>query len=213
MVEPTQIVATGDQLEPNETLQQSADSTLQQPVSASASLLSSVLSDNDPIIQQLPEGDTATPRLLLTESYTAQQARIGLLQPNANLDAHLRPTDDPFSPPQQGTNPSAAVRSPVYNATAPTQPASDHNTRLEHNNNVIPIPQHPLFNVRDRLFHALFYRMATVYARAVPPPFRTALECCALLKVSAHVVYNECMFSSVSKLRPNKKRPLLPVCF
>ena len=57
---------------------------------------------------------------------------------------------------------------------------ADNNNRPERNNNV---PQHPLLNVRDRLFHALFYRMATVYARAVPTPLRTAVESCALFMV------------------------------
>jgi len=58
---------------------------------------------------------------------------------------------------------------------------ADNNNRAERNNN--NIPQHPLLNVRDRLFHALFYRMATVYARAVPMPLRTAIECGALFMV------------------------------
>jgi len=60
---------------------------------------------------------------------------------------------------------------------------ADNNNRLpERNNN--NVPQHPLLNVRDRLFHALFYRMATVYAHAVPVPLRTAVEYCALFMVS-----------------------------
>jgi len=59
---------------------------------------------------------------------------------------------------------------------------ADNNNRPERNNN--NVPQHPLLNVRDRLFHALFYRMATVYARAVPVPLRTAVESCALFMVA-----------------------------
>jgi len=58
---------------------------------------------------------------------------------------------------------------------------ADNNNRPERNNN--NIPQHPLLNVRDRLFHALFYRMATVYARAMPMPLRTAVEYSALFMV------------------------------
>ena len=62
---------------------------------------------------------------------------------------------------------------------------ADNNNRLpERNNN--NVAQHPLLNVRDRLFHALFYRMATVYAHAVPMPLRTAVEYCALFMVSEH---------------------------
>lgn len=39
-------------------------------------------------------------------------------------------------------------------------------------------------NIRDRLFHAIFVRMAVTYARMVPPPFRRMLECFILLKVN-----------------------------
>ena len=63
---------------------------------------------------------------------------------------------------------------------------ADNNNRPERNNN--NVPQHPLLNVRDRLFHALFHRMATVYAHAVPTPLRTAVEYCALLMVGTYLV-------------------------
>lgn len=43
-------------------------------------------------------------------------------------------------------------------------------------------PQNPLLNVRDRLFHALFYRIALTYARAFPKPVRRIIEFAVLLK-------------------------------
>ena len=43
--------------------------------------------------------------------------------------------------------------------------------------------QNPLLNVRDRLFHALFYRIALAYARAIPRPVRRFLEFAILIKV------------------------------
>lgn len=43
--------------------------------------------------------------------------------------------------------------------------------------------QHPLYYVRDQLFHALFQRLALTYARAVPPHGRMALEWLAFVKV------------------------------
>ena len=43
--------------------------------------------------------------------------------------------------------------------------------------------QNPLLNVRDRLFHVLFYRIALAYARAIPRPVRRFLEFAILLKV------------------------------
>uniref|UniRef100_A0A336M7J1 CSON011523 protein n=1 Tax=Culicoides sonorensis TaxID=179676 RepID=A0A336M7J1_CULSO len=42
--------------------------------------------------------------------------------------------------------------------------------------------QNPLMNVRDRLFHALFFKTALQYARLVPKPVRRAIELIMLLK-------------------------------
>ncbi|XP_007435139.1 membralin isoform X2 [Python bivittatus] len=42
--------------------------------------------------------------------------------------------------------------------------------------------QNPLINVRDRLFHALFFKMAVTYARLFPPSFRRIFEFFILLK-------------------------------
>ncbi|KAG5888806.1 hypothetical protein JTB14_032719 [Gonioctena quinquepunctata] len=52
--------------------------------------------------------------------------------------------------------------------------------RMRNNNN-----QNPLFNVRDRLFHTLFYRAALAYARAFPRPLRRFLEFLILIKAIA----------------------------
>ena len=60
-------------------------------------------------------------------------------------------------------------------------PAADNNNRARNNNQ--PQQANPLLNVRDRLFHALFYRIALTYARAFPPPIRRFLEFAILLKV------------------------------
>lgn len=49
--------------------------------------------------------------------------------------------------------------------------------RLRNNNN-----QNPLFNVRDRLFHTLFFRAALAYARTFPRPVRRFLEFVTLIK-------------------------------
>jgi hypothetical protein len=43
----------------------------------------------------------------------------------------------------------------------------------------------PLINVRDRLFHALFFKMAVTYSRLFPPAFRRLFEFFVLLKVTA----------------------------
>lgn len=52
--------------------------------------------------------------------------------------------------------------------------------RIRNNNN-----QNPLFNVRDRLFHTLFFRTALVYARTFPRPVRRFLEFVILIKAIA----------------------------
>lgn len=52
--------------------------------------------------------------------------------------------------------------------------------RIRNNNNL-----NPLFNVRDRLFHTLFYRAALAYARTFPKPLRRFLEFLILIKAIA----------------------------
>ncbi|XP_034387106.1 membralin [Cyclopterus lumpus] len=66
--------------------------------------------------------------------------------------------------------------------------ANNNNVPLN-NNNIGPnrirnpnINQNPLINVRDRLFHALFFKMAVTYARLFPPSFRRVFEFFVLLK-------------------------------
>lgn len=49
--------------------------------------------------------------------------------------------------------------------------------RVRNNNN-----QNPLFNVRDRLFHALFFKVAIAYAKTFPRPVRRFIEFIILLK-------------------------------
>ncbi|KAG7301414.1 hypothetical protein JYU34_014360 [Plutella xylostella] len=45
--------------------------------------------------------------------------------------------------------------------------------------------QNPLFNVRERLFHALFFKFAVAYARTFPRPVRRFFEFLVLLKAVA----------------------------
>ena len=60
--------------------------------------------------------------------------------------------------------------------------AADNNNRPGRNNN--NQQANPLLGVRDRLFHALFYRIALTYARAFPKPIRRFIEFAILLKVT-----------------------------
>lgn len=54
---------------------------------------------------------------------------------------------------------------------------TNNNNRNNMNNNV------PLLGVRDRLFHALFFKVSLTYARAVPSCVRRLIEFMVLLKV------------------------------
>lgn len=63
---------------------------------------------------------------------------------------------------------------PVNNNTAAVGPNRIRNPNMN---------QNPLINVRDRLFHALFFKTAVTYARLFPPSFRRVFEFFFLLKV------------------------------
>lgn len=56
----------------------------------------------------------------------------------------------------------------------------NNNNRTRNNNNA---NANPLINVRDRLFHALFFKAALAYARTFPRPVRRWIEFTVLLKV------------------------------
>lgn len=68
-----------------------------------------------------------------------------------------------------GNNPEVVVSPPVNNNNA---------NRNRPN-------QSPLINVRDRLFHALFFKTALAYAQLIPKPLRRAFELFILLKAMA----------------------------
>ncbi|XP_026200810.1 membralin isoform X2 [Anabas testudineus] len=70
------------------------------------------------------------------------------------------------------------------------QNQANNNIPLNNNNNNMGpnrirnpnLNPNPLINVRDRLFHALFFKMAVTYARLFPPSFRRVFEFFVLLK-------------------------------
>ncbi|XP_014227570.1 membralin isoform X2 [Trichogramma pretiosum] len=74
----------------------------------------------------------------------------------------------------------------------------DGNINNNRNNNRNNNNQNPLFNVRDRLFHALFIKTALIYARTFPRPVRRMIEFMVLLKAIAAffvLVYIHVVFS------------------
>lgn len=91
------------------------------------------------------------------------------------------------------------------------------NADQENNNEPRPrgrTGQNPLLNVRDRLFHALFYRVALTYARAFPKPIRRILEFAILLKalvvlsilVYIHVVFARTPINCLSHVKDSWPR-------
>nr|CAD7263443.1 unnamed protein product [Timema shepardi] len=87
----------------------------------------------------------------------------------------------------------AAAPEPGTADNAPGNNNTNNNNRARNNNN-----QNPLINVRDRLFHALFFKASLTYARTFPRPVRRVLEFVVLLKAIAaffvlayiHVVFS-----------------------
>ena len=70
-----------------------------------------------------------------------------------------------------------SLRSSVMDNGAQRPPGNNNNQGQGARNH------NPVLHVRDRLFHALFYRIAITYARAFPRPVRRVLEFAILVKV------------------------------
>lgn len=88
---------------------------------------------------------------------------------------------------------------------------NNNNVPLNNNNNGGPnrirnpaMNQNPLINVRDRLFHALFFKMAVTYARLFPPSFRRIFEFLVLLKVRFDFLFSLMCVEFVDNLQKPK---------
>jgi len=74
---------------------------------------------------------------------------------------------------------------------------NNNNNNVNVNNNNVGQDRDPLVNMRDRLFHTLFFRLSLAYARSCPRQIRRMMEfamlvkasLCFLLLVYIHVVY------------------------
>lgn len=94
----------------------------------------------------------------------------------------------PQEPPARGPEPGEAPpnnnnanNNNNNNNRGPEAPAPPIMINNRNRNNA----QNPLINVRDRLFHALFFKTAIAYAQMVPKPVRRAIELIMLLKALA----------------------------
>ncbi|XP_055621458.1 uncharacterized protein LOC129765310 [Toxorhynchites rutilus septentrionalis] len=82
------------------------------------------------------------------------------------------PSGQPLPPEPEVNQNNNAGQGPV----PPPPPPLGNPPRARNN------AQNPLINVRDRLFHALFFKTAIAYAQMVPKPVRRAIELVMLLK-------------------------------
>lgn len=88
--------------------------------------------------------------------------------------------EDPNDTPNEIVNNAE----PAANAHRPAPNANNIAADFVNNNNTNRAVPNPLLNVRDRLFHALFYKVAVSYARAIPKPLRRIIEFAVFLKVT-----------------------------
>lgn len=90
---------------------------------------------------------------------------------------------NPGAGPRNEPEPAATAQEPTNNIPPPEN-VTGNNNRPPRNNNQIQ-----LINIRDRLFHALFFKVAVTYARTFPRPVRRFLEFVVLLKVIIYFTY------------------------
>ncbi|XP_023288985.1 membralin isoform X2 [Orussus abietinus] len=104
-------------------------------------------------------------------------------------------------------NQDALVQDNNHSLAGAIGPVLNNNimNRARNNNN----NQNPLFNMRDRLFHALFIKVALAYARAFPRPVRRFIEFIVLLKAIMaffvlayiHIVFSRAPINCLEHIR------------
>jgi len=98
---------------------------------------------------------------------------------NANQNEAVNQQADATQPAPNAPNESTAQN----DATAPNSPPQSNNTTTNRNNNGNNANGNgpTVIHVRDRLFQALFYRLAMMYARTFSKPMRRCIEFILLL--------------------------------
>jgi hypothetical protein len=169
-------------------LQSSSDLTSSDIVGPSAS--SSASSNSTGV--NLPRAAAAAPqpsnnvnnannvRPLLQPQPLGPSFRFGFGVPGVIHQQHQLPPSGgigrPPNPPTAGINLGGGVGA----GGGPTTGAVPQPTN--NNNGELPQQTQNLFQMRDRLFLALFFRISLIYARAFPKTLRRALEFCLLMQ-------------------------------
>ncbi|XP_046436208.1 membralin isoform X2 [Neodiprion fabricii] len=125
--------------------------------------------------------------------------------------ASTAPTPPPLPPvPPVNTVNGIVGADNNHGLAAAIGPLNNNNMNRARNNN----NQNPLFNVRDRLFHALFIKAALAYARAFPRPIRRFIEFIVLLKAITsffvlayiHIVFSRAPTNCLEHIRDDWPR-------
>lgn len=125
------------------------------------------------------------------------------------------PSEPAITQPSQAVPPGNNLNGIIgadnnHGLAAAIGPLNNNNMNRTRNNN----NQNPLFNVRDRLFHALFIKAALAYARAFPRPIRRFIEFIVLLKAIMsffvlayiHIVFSRAPTSCLEHIRDDWPR-------
>ena len=112
------------------------------------------------------------------------------LSSRASDEAESTSNNNETSQPQQNNNHNSNTNNNNSNTTNNNNNNNNNNNGNNTNednqnrpNNQQNRGNNGLANVRERLFQALFFRVAVAYARAFPPPLRRLIEFTVLLKV------------------------------
>ena len=122
-------------------------------------------------------------------------------QTTSSQDFSPPPPPPPPPPEQQPPPPPQAEPTNTGNNDNNGQNRNNAQNRPNNNNNNNNNNNGGLANVRERLFQALFFRLAVAYARAFPQPMRRLIEFTVLLKARQYrVLLLTCIYcSNVSK--------------
>ncbi|KAK0140995.1 Membralin [Merluccius polli] len=121
----------------------------------------------------------------LSQEFTSCSAIVQhLMFPSPSADSSLEPGN------KQSSSLTYINKEEITDTEMSENQGTGNNVPLNNNRLRNPnINQNPLINVRDRLFHALFFKMAVTYARLFPPSFRRALFVLFILAY-IHIVFS-----------------------
>lgn len=148
----------------------SIDPTTDQHVEEEFEASDNCLLIKDPVIKELDQ----SPEQLQEPSSPQSSAQLSEQTPEQTSE---QTTEQPITqPPDQSTEQPIDENDPPSTENNIPQPQPQDGQDILFNINQHNNPQQTIVHVRDRLFHALFYRLAIMYARKFPKTFRRFIE-------------------------------------